>query len=88
VILPVEVTHTPAWGWVLKPFTLNALAVFLWHFAFELHLAIRRAQGNRFKYNSKFPADAPSDGSGSTARTWTMSCAASCPGCRRGRRSR
>lgn len=61
VIPPVEVMQTLAWGWVLKLFLANAIAVFLWYFAFELHLYIRRAQGSRFKYNGKFPADAPSD---------------------------
>ena len=61
VIPPVEVMQTLAWGWVLKLLVANAVAVFVWYFAFELHLYIRRAQGNRFKYNGKFPADTPSD---------------------------
>ena len=45
------------WGWILWLFAVNAVAVFLFYGAMELHLYIRRAQGNRFKYNSKFPAD-------------------------------
>ena len=45
------------WGWVLWLFAVNAVAVFLFYGAMELHLYIRRAQGNRFKYNAKFPAD-------------------------------
>lgn len=61
VVPPVEVMQSLAWGWVLRLFAVNAVAVFLWYFAFELQLYIRRAQGNRFKYNGKFPADAPSD---------------------------
>ncbi|MCX7890113.1 MAG: sterol desaturase family protein [Rhodobacteraceae bacterium] len=61
VVPPVEVMQTLAWGWVLRLFAVNAAAVFLWYFAFELHLYIRRAQGNRFKYNGRFPADTPSD---------------------------
>ena len=61
VIPSVEVMQTLAWGWVLWLFAVNAVAVFLWYSAFELHLYIRRAQGNRFKYNGKFPADTPSD---------------------------
>jgi len=61
IIPPVEVMQTLAWGWVVWLFAVNAGAVFLWYFAFELHLYIRRAQGNRFKYNGRFPADAPSD---------------------------
>ncbi|MGL4279044.1 MAG: sterol desaturase family protein [Albidovulum sp.] len=61
IVPPVEVMQTLAWGWVLWLLAVNAVAVFLWYFAFELHLYIRRAQGNRFKYNGKFPADTPSD---------------------------
>jgi sterol desaturase/sphingolipid hydroxylase (fatty acid hydroxylase superfamily) len=61
VVPPVEVMQTLAWGWVLKLFIVNAIAVFLWYSAFEFHLYWRRAQGNRFKYNGKFPADTPSD---------------------------
>lgn len=61
VIPPVEVMQSLHWGWVLKLFVVNAVAVFFWYFAFELHLYIRRAQGNRFKYNGKFPADTSSD---------------------------
>jgi sterol desaturase/sphingolipid hydroxylase (fatty acid hydroxylase superfamily) len=61
VIPPGEVMQTLAWGWVLRLFAINAVAVFLWYFEFELHLYVRRAQGNRFKYNGTFPADKPSD---------------------------
>ncbi|MCB2136150.1 MAG: sterol desaturase family protein [Rhodobacteraceae bacterium] len=61
VVPPIEVMQTLEWGWVLRLFAINAIAVFLWYFAFELRLYVRRAQGNRFKYNGKFPADAPSD---------------------------
>ena len=35
---PAEVMQTLAWGWVLRLFAVNAVAVFLWYFAFELHL--------------------------------------------------
>jgi sterol desaturase/sphingolipid hydroxylase (fatty acid hydroxylase superfamily) len=61
IVPPVEVLQSLAWGWVLWLFVVNAVAVFLWYSAFELQLYIRRAQSNRFKYNGKFPADAPSD---------------------------
>jgi sterol desaturase/sphingolipid hydroxylase (fatty acid hydroxylase superfamily) len=61
IVPSVEVMQTLAWGWVLKLLVVNAIAVFVWYFAFELHLYIRRAQGNRFKYNGKFPAEQPSD---------------------------
>jgi sterol desaturase/sphingolipid hydroxylase (fatty acid hydroxylase superfamily) len=61
-ILPeLEVMRTLAWGWTLWLLVVNAAAVFLWYSAFELPLYIRRTQGNRFKYNGKFPADTPSD---------------------------
>jgi len=61
VVPPVEVMRTLAWGWTLRLLAINAVAVFLWYGAFELRLYIRRAQGNRFKYNGKFPAEQPSD---------------------------
>lgn len=48
------------WGWVLRLFAVNCVAVFLFYGAFELQLYIRRRQANRFKYNPKFPADHPS----------------------------
>ncbi|MGR3343027.1 MAG: sterol desaturase family protein [Paracoccaceae bacterium] len=61
VVPPVEVLQELAFGWVLWLFAVNAVAVFLWFGAFELRLYITRAQGNRFKYNGKFPADTPSE---------------------------
>lgn len=61
VVPDTETMRRLAWGWVLWLLAVNAVAVFLWYFAFELRLYIRRAQGNRFKYNARFPADTPSD---------------------------
>ncbi|MDE2383010.1 MAG: sterol desaturase family protein [Alphaproteobacteria bacterium] len=52
-----EAMKVYAWGWALKLFIVNCIAVFLFYGAFELRLYMRRAQGTRFKYNSKFPAD-------------------------------
>lgn len=52
-----EVMKTLAWGWILRLFVINCLAVFLFFGAFELRLYVLRAQGNRFKYNAKFPSD-------------------------------
>lgn len=60
IVPPVEVMAVLSWGWVLKLFAVNVLAVLLFYGAFEFHLYVRRAQGNRFKYNPKFPADHPS----------------------------
>ena len=57
VIPDAEVMKTLAWGWALQLFAVNCIAAFLFYGAFELRLYIRRAQGNRFKYNPKFPAD-------------------------------
>lgn len=57
VLPPTEVMAVLAWGWALKLFAVNCLAVFLFYGAFELQLYWRRAQGHRFKYNPKFPAD-------------------------------
>jgi sterol desaturase/sphingolipid hydroxylase (fatty acid hydroxylase superfamily) len=61
ILPPVEVMRTLAWGWTLWLLAVNAGAVFLWYSAFELPLYVRRRQGNRFKYNGKFPADTPSE---------------------------
>jgi Fatty acid hydroxylase superfamily len=57
-VLPdVEVMKTLAWGWILRLFIVNCLAVFLFYSAFEYWLYMTRAQGNRFKYHAKFPND-------------------------------
>ena len=57
VVPPIEQMQTLQWGWTLKLFVVNLIAVILWYFAFEFRLYIRRAQDIRFKYNDKFPAD-------------------------------
>jgi sterol desaturase/sphingolipid hydroxylase (fatty acid hydroxylase superfamily) len=57
-VLPdVEVMKTLAWGWILRLFIVNCLAVFLFYSAFEYRLYMARTQGNRFKYHAKFPND-------------------------------
>ena len=57
-VLPdVEVMKTLAWGWILRLFVVNCVAVFLFYGALEYRLYMARAQGNRFKYNAKFPND-------------------------------
>ncbi|TPK93581.1 sterol desaturase family protein [Mesorhizobium sp. B2-4-12] len=40
---------------------LNAAGIFLFYGFFELRYYVQRKQQNRFKYNPKFPSDAPSD---------------------------
>jgi sterol desaturase/sphingolipid hydroxylase (fatty acid hydroxylase superfamily) len=57
IIPPVETMQVLAWGWALKLFVVNAVVVFLFFGAFELRLYILRKQGNRFKYNGKFPSE-------------------------------
>ena len=52
-----ETLKTLEWGWILSILLRNSVAVAMFYGAFELHLYVRRAQANRFKYNGKFPAD-------------------------------
>ena len=61
VVPEPDVMATLGWGWVLRLLLINCIAVFLFYGAFELRLYISRAQGNRFKYNGKFPGDTKSD---------------------------
>lgn len=61
-ILPdVEVMKTLAWGWIFKLFIVNTIALFAFFGVFEWRLYRQRAQGTRFKYNGKWPADNKSD---------------------------
>ncbi|MDO8986027.1 sterol desaturase family protein [Cypionkella sp.] len=53
--------QTYEWGWALWIWARNTVMVFALYGVMELRLYRRRAQSNRFKYNAKFPADAPSD---------------------------
>lgn len=48
-------------GWVAYIFLRNTAIILVVFGALELHLYIRRAQENRFKYNSRFPADKSND---------------------------
>lgn len=61
IVPDVEVMKTFAWGWTLRLLVINTIACYLWLGMFELRLYILRKQGNRFKYNGKFPADVKSD---------------------------
>lgn len=59
-VLPdVEDMANPSWGWVIRLFIVNLLAVFIWFGIFEFRLYIRRSQGNHFKYNAKWPSEHP-----------------------------
>jgi sterol desaturase/sphingolipid hydroxylase (fatty acid hydroxylase superfamily) len=57
VIPPVDTMQTLSLGWIAWLYAVNAIAVFLFYGAFELHLYVLKRQENRFKYNGKFPAD-------------------------------
>jgi sterol desaturase/sphingolipid hydroxylase (fatty acid hydroxylase superfamily) len=61
VIPDTETLKTLSWGWVLRLYLINAVAIALYYGAFELRLYWQRAQGTRFKYNGKFPGDQKSD---------------------------
>lgn len=56
-----QTLKTLSWQWVGLLLLRNMLAVFLFYGAFELRLYVRRRQGNRFKFNAKFPSDTKSD---------------------------
>ena len=61
-VLPdVDVMKTLAWGWILKLFIVNTIAVFAFFGIFEWRLYIKRAQATRFKYNARWPSEHPSD---------------------------
>ena len=49
------------WHWMAFILARNALTVLVVFGAIELWLYVKRAQGNRFKYNAQFPADRKSD---------------------------
>ncbi len=52
--------QTYEWGWVLWIWARNTAMVLAFYGVMEWRLYRRRTQSNRFKYNAKFPADAPS----------------------------
>jgi len=57
-VLPdVETMKSLAFGWVFRLFAVNCIAVFVFYGAFELRLYVWRAQGNRFKYNARWPSE-------------------------------
>ncbi len=61
-VLPdVETMKTLQWGWILKLLVFNTIAVFAFFGIYEWRLYISRAQGNRFKYNGKWPSENKSD---------------------------
>lgn len=61
VVPDVEVMKTLSWGWALWLYAVNATAIFVFYGSVEFFFYVKRRQGNRFKYNAKFPGEQPSD---------------------------
>ncbi|ARO30718.1 fatty acid hydroxylase protein [Rhizobium sp. NXC14] len=57
IIPPAATMQMLSLGWIAWLYAVNAICVFLFYGAFELHLYVLKRQENRFKYNGKFPAD-------------------------------
>lgn len=57
VLPPVAQMKTLEPGWIAQLFVVNLVAVFLFYGAFEWRLYVRRAQGTRFKYSARWPAE-------------------------------
>ena len=57
VVPPTEVIKVLSMDWALKMLAVNMILTFVWYQTWELPLYISRRQGNRFKYNHKFPQD-------------------------------
>ena len=56
-----EVMKTLNLDWALWLYAVNGIGIFLTYGSIELVYYVKRKQGARFKYNSKFPSDQPSD---------------------------
>lgn len=61
VIPDREVMMDLSWDWALWLYAVNAAAIFAFYGSIELIFYVKRKQGNRFKYNAKFPSEQPSD---------------------------
>ena len=57
----VETLRTFAPGWIAYLLVRNGALVLIVYGALELRLYVTRAQGGRFKFNGKWPAEQPSD---------------------------
>ena len=51
-----EITQSLGWGWIAYLLARNALIVFVFYGLWHLRLYTRRAQGNTFKYDGKWPS--------------------------------
>ncbi len=61
VVPDVETLKVLGWAWPLRLLIVNWLACLAWYGVFEWRLYRQRAQGTVFKYQSKWPAEQPSD---------------------------
>ncbi len=57
IVPNAEILKSLSWDWTLKMLGANLALTFLWYQGWEIPLYIARRQGNRFKYNHKFPDD-------------------------------
>ena len=61
VVPDVATMRTIGWGWSLRLYAVNAVAIFVFYGSIELIYYVKRKQGGRFKFYGKFPADSASD---------------------------
>lgn len=61
VVPDAQTLRTLSWGWVLTLFAANWIGIFAFYGAVEWRYYVKRVQGQRFKYNGKFPSDQPSE---------------------------
>ncbi len=61
VIPDRETLATFSWDWALWLLFVNMAGIFVLYGAIEFFYYVKRIQGDRWRYNHKFPADNPSD---------------------------
>ncbi|MEX8519695.1 MAG: sterol desaturase family protein [Leptothrix sp. (in: b-proteobacteria)] len=61
VVPDLDTMKVLSWGWPAWLLVVNWAANLAWYGFFEWRLYVRKAQGGRFKYHHKFPAEQPSD---------------------------
>ena len=61
IVPDVAVMQSRSFGWALWLYAVIGAAIFALYGSVDLFWYVRRKQGNRFKYDAKFPGDQPSD---------------------------